>query len=215
MKVVKLNANSKRVKIKLNESSLDSAESEKRKNLEEETRRRELRKKELDEFYKKGFDDGQNSIKDEFEKIYNQKLLSKAEEFNKIAKALEQKIVELEKSFDRIVIEISTFATEKILSREIDKDSNFIKILKDSLNKVIGSDNVVIKLHPEDYAETAKENLKELFQGAFAKIKFDQDENIEKGGCYIETEIGNVDARVSSRLAELKRSLEANILENE
>ncbi len=44
-----------------------------------------------------------------------------------------------------------------------------------------------------------------------AQIKFEKDERIEQGGCFIESEIGNADGRISSQLNELKRKFETAI----
>ena len=44
---------------------------------------------------------------------------------------------------------------------------------------------------------------------SFARIKFEPDERIDKGGCFVETEIGNVDARISTQLNELKRQFDS------
>jgi flagellar biosynthesis/type III secretory pathway protein FliH len=46
---------------------------------------------------------------------------------------------------------------------------------------------------------------------SFSKIKFEQDDRIELGGCFIESEIGNADGRISSQLNELKRKLELGL----
>jgi flagellar biosynthesis/type III secretory pathway protein FliH len=46
-------------------------------------------------------------------------------------------------------------------------------------------------------------------------IKFEIDDNIEIGGCLIETEIGNLDARISSQLNEISKALENVIIKNE
>ena len=43
---------------------------------------------------------------------------------------------------------------------------------------------------------------------SFSKIKFESDERIETGGCFIETEIGNVDGRIVPQLKELKKQFE-------
>jgi flagellar biosynthesis/type III secretory pathway protein FliH len=44
---------------------------------------------------------------------------------------------------------------------------------------------------------------------SFSKIKFEKDDRIELGGCFVESEIGNADGRISSQLNELKRKLES------
>ena len=77
---------------------------------------------------------------------------------------------------------------------------------EESLRKILGANNVIVKLHPEDYRQIISGNNRDnFFDESFSKMKFESDDRIEKGGCIVETEIGNVDGRVSSRLNELKR----------
>ncbi|MEJ2615740.1 MAG: FliH/SctL family protein, partial [Ignavibacteriaceae bacterium] len=53
-------------------------------------------------------------------------------------------------------------------------------------------------------------NKKIFYDESFSKIKFEQDDRIEQGGCVVETEIGNVDGRISSQFNELKKYFDSN-----
>ena len=65
------------------------------------------------------------------------------------------------------------------------------------------------KLNPEDYRLI--EQTKDVINiELFSKIKFEESENIENGGCFIQTEIGDIDARISVQLSELKKELDKN-----
>ena len=39
--------------------------------------------------------------------------------------------------------------------------------------------------------------------------------SIEKGGCFVETELGNIDARISSQLNEIIKQLELNFVKED
>jgi flagellar assembly protein FliH len=67
---------------------------------------------------------------------------------------------------------------------------------------------VIVKLHPDDYNEIIRSDAI-FMDDSFARIKFEPDERIDKGGCFVETEIGNVDARISTQLNELKRQFDS------
>jgi flagellar assembly protein FliH len=47
---------------------------------------------------------------------------------------------------------------------------------------------------------------------SFNKIKIEPDACIEQGGCLIETEIGSVDARISTQLSEMQKQLEDSLI---
>jgi len=83
--------------------------------------------------------------------------------------------------------------------------------LKDAIKKVIGANNVIVKLNPDDFKTLDSTSDEPFSINSFDKIKFEQDDRIEPGGCFIETEIGSVDARISSQCNEIRKQLEANI----
>ncbi|MBZ0199159.1 MAG: hypothetical protein K8H86_04775 [Ignavibacteriaceae bacterium] len=45
-------------------------------------------------------------------------------------------------------------------------------------------------------------------------MKFEPDDTLDMGGCFIETEIGNVDARLSTQINEIKKQLELTLDSN-
>ncbi len=201
--IIKINAKSK----KLNVSLKNSLE-----NSNFETEREEVFfQKQLQQYYEKGFTDGQRSATERLEKEYSEKLSKKYEEIKKIILEFDNSLIEYNEEFEKIVINLSLAIAEKIVQREILQESIINNVLKDSIKRVIGTNKIFVRLNPADLEKINSES-KEIFSGdSLSKINFEADEKIEPGGCFIETEIGNVDARISSQFNEMKKSLEAGI----
>ncbi len=170
----------------------------------------EILQQKMQNSYEKGFEEGQNSIRAELEQLYNERIEEKAREVENILLSLEANLRNYDEAFDKIVIEVSSAISEKIIKREIEKESVFNENLKDSIRKVLGANEIIIKLNPGDYAKLNSAEGNILIEESFSKFKFEVDERIEQGGCYVETEIGNVDSRISSQIAEIKKQLEQN-----
>lgn len=168
-------------------------------------------KKQLEDAYAKGFSDGQQKLKIDLDKEYTDKLYRKYEEVYHIIEDIDEKFNEYEKSFERIVIGTAVELARKIIKREVTGETIINDVVKDAISKVIGANEVRIKFHPVDMKElnTFSRNL--INSSSFSKVKFEEDERIERGGCLVETEIGNVDARISTQLEELRRKLEESI----
>ncbi|MGQ9644737.1 MAG: FliH/SctL family protein, partial [Ignavibacterium sp.] len=114
----------------------------------------------------------------------------------------------LNENFKKAVMETAFAIAEKIVQREIEKESTIIDLIQSCLKKVLTANEIIIKLNPVDF-ETVANVLKDINKSIdVSKIRFEKDEMIDKGGCLVETEIGNADARISSQLNELKRKLE-------
>ena len=158
--------------------------------------------------YVKGFDEGKYSAKEELEKNYSDKLSKKYTELNSVIESLKDKFLQIDQQFEKIVTEVSFIISKIILKREIDKESIIKDVLDESLKKVIGANEIIIRLHPDDYKLVVKEGEAFSMKNSFSHIKFEKDERIEPGGCFIESEIGNADGRISSQLNELKKKLE-------
>jgi flagellar assembly protein FliH len=178
---------------------------------EDEIKHDELELK-LQQHYDSGYSEGYGKAKSELEKSFNDRLLKKFGEFNLILKTVDDKISAYDDEFETLIVQLSFKIAAKIVRREINSDSNIESALKESLRKVLGANNIIIKLHPEDHKRILTKKSQSVFiDESISKIKFEEDERIEKGGCIVETEIGNVDARISSQLEELEKYFEPNI----
>lgn len=200
--IVRLNVRSGSVKAKM----MDDHHSE----THEVESPEDLLTRQFQMYYEKGYIEGQNAIKLDLEKDYTSRLLEKTEEFNEILRSLDQNLKNYEQAFDKIVIDVSIVVAEKILQKEIEKTPVITSSLKDSIRKVLGANEILIKINPKDYNVINEERSTLLLEESFSKIKFEHDDRIEPGGCFVETEIGNVDSRISTQLAEIKKQLETS-----
>lgn len=180
--------------------------------IEQETDEQILRKQ-LNDYYDKGFNEGQQIIKKELEGVYTEKLLEKFNELHLMFADFDEKVLEYEKAFEEIVIELSVNVAEKIIKREVEKKSTIKENLKESLKKVLGANEVFVRLNPEDFNELHNDDADILKEGTYSKLKFEADDRIDKGGCFVETEIGNVDSRISTQLNEIAKHLKATYMD--
>lgn len=171
----------------------------------------DLLKKQLDDYYRMGFREGQEKTRRDLEQDYSNKLIRKYEEVYNILQQYDENLLEMEKAFESLVIETAYEIAKKIVYREIDDRTIINENVKVAVNKIIGANEVRLKLNPQDVEELNTDSKNLLNTSSFNKIKIEGDDRIEKGGCLIETEIGNVDARVSTQLTELKRKLEESL----
>ncbi len=167
----------------------------------------------LQQKYDEGFKQGYALAENEQKNVYQAKLNQKYAELNKIISEVDDKMKEYEKLFSQKVLDFSFFITEKVLRREIKNQSIIKTSINDSVKKVVGANSVIIKLNPQELEIINKENNHLLNNSSFSKIAFEADERIEIGGCIVETEIGSVDARISSQLNEIKKILEIELSE--
>jgi flagellar assembly protein FliH len=109
------------------------------------------------------------------------------------------------------IINLVLLITRKVVKVISENQKNvIISNVVQALRKVKGRGNIIIRVNIADL-KLATENIKEfinLVEGA-KSLQVIEDSSIDEGGCVIETDFGEIDARIASQLAEL----EAKILE--
>ncbi len=164
--------------------------------------------------YERGYSEGYRKAVNELEKKYDDGLNQKYDEFNNIMNSVEAKLTEYDDSFDKVVCELAFVVAEKIVRDSVERHSAINQILSESMKKVLGANSVIIKLNSTDLNNLNNESKSLLNDASYSKIKFEADDTIDAGGCLIETDIGNVDARISTQLKELKKILDQKVLIN-
>ncbi len=114
----------------------------------------------------------------------------------------EKLLQDAEPEFLRMVMQI----VEKILGDAV-AEGQVVAVVKRALTEAIG-ERVTVRVHPKDLEKvrTAEPQLKEAIQG-LKSLTTVADEEIEAGGCAVDTEVGTIDAQLSTQIAAIKKSL--------
>ena len=204
--VIKLGIKPCKINIKLK----DSFEEEVQEAAQEKDRLREM----LDERYQQGYKTGHEEAVTQLQKEYAAQLITKYSEAEKILNKINENLSAYDPLFENLVVKLSIAIGEKIVKREVKSSSHINEILMESIRKVLGSNNTIVRLNPEDFQLINNDSQNLFSEHTFSKIKFEPDDRIERGGCFIESEIGNVDARLSTQINEIKKQLELSLEAN-
>ncbi len=172
------------------------------------------REQEMQRKYQTGFSEGYSAAKKELELGFEDMMLKKSEEFFSILESFEEKLAGYENVFNELVVKLAVQVSEKIIKSEIQNSSVIESSLQEAVKKVMGANQVFIKIHPKDYELINNSGQAQLIERNFDRVKFEVTDKIEEGGCVIETEIGNVDARIQSQINVIGRQLEQVFLSN-
>jgi flagellar assembly protein FliH len=107
------------------------------------------------------------------------------------------------------LIKLAVSIAEKIIGEEIELDPvRQLRIIGEALARVTTANMLTIRIHSDDL-QVVQDNLA-LLQSSFSEpkpIKVEEDCNITKGSCFIETDQGNLDARIKSQLDRIMAEL--------
>jgi flagellar assembly protein FliH len=102
------------------------------------------------------------------------------------------------------VVKLSMQVAQKIVRREIQADRDIIQTLvRVALGHVAEKSAVTIHLSPLDYNYLLEQRA-ELSQSEGRDISLLADKSIERGGCLIQTECGDIDARIEEQFREVE-----------
>jgi flagellar biosynthesis/type III secretory pathway protein FliH len=107
---------------------------------------------------------------------------------------------------EREVVKLAVEVAKKILHREINADPDIIQTLvRVALGHVAEKSAVTIHLNPADYSYLLEQRA-ELSQSEGRDIALLADKSIERGGCLIQTECGDIDARIEEKFREVEHA---------
>ena len=144
-----------------------------------------------------GFTEGKDEVARLVERT--QTILERAQDKRaEILAETEQQIIDLVLLISRKVIKIISENQRNVVI------SNVVQALR----KVKGRGNILIKVNMLDVKLTTdhKKEFIDMVEGA-KSVQIVEDTTVDPGGCVIETDFGEIDARISSQLAELEQKI--------
>ncbi len=158
------------------------------------------------EAYDKGFAQGE---KDGLE-LGNKKALKIIENIENLLIEVNQIRKDIIKHYEREILEIIFAVAKKIIHYQLKSDDKIIKdTVFEALNLTAEKSKLVLKVNSEDldYIEKLRPEIFTTFK-EIKSIMVTSDPSITRGGCFLETPYGDVDARVETRLEKIYQCLE-------
>jgi flagellar assembly protein FliH len=158
-----------------------------------------------EEAYKQGLSEGKKAGL----KAAQKRVEGLIEEIGKNMERLKDLEINLRKACEREIVELALAIARKIIMREIKTDPNTIAhIACTSLEKIPFSPQIRIRVNPADWEDITKEPFE---AGGYKDITIEPDDTIIPGGCYLETELGEIDICWEEQLKEIENLFKALI----
>jgi len=136
-------------------------------------------------------------------------LKSVKERLEPVLKGLSGSVVQIENAkkelllrTEREAVELALAIAKKVVWHEVRINGEVvINVVKAALKKVVDRKRIKIRLAPSDlqFLQDIKSQIPDL-EEEFGTVIFAEDESIMSGGCVIETNLGDIDARIEKQL---------------
>ncbi|SEM07067.1 flagellar assembly protein FliH [Syntrophus gentianae] len=110
---------------------------------------------------------------------------------------------------EKQVLDLCFSIAEMVVHKEISTDQSVILgVLKEAFRNIVERENIKVRLNPVDfqYMVEIKSDFINSMDGV-RNVFFEEDGSISRGGAVIETDSGEVDARISEQLHEIKSGI--------
>ena len=112
------------------------------------------------------------------------------------------------RSIEKEVVELALAIARQVICREVAMDKEIVVcVAREALAKVEDSGKIKIKMSAADvqFINETRHQLSSLITN-IDDITFEAEENIQSGGCIIETDLGEIDARIEKQLQAVEES---------
>lgn len=165
-----------------------------------------------DQAYQKGFNHGMKKGVKEVETAGFEQATKK---LDPLLDGLQQALIQLGnlrqntyRIIEQEVVELALAIARKVICREIEVDKEVVVcVAREALSKVEDPGNIKIKMNPSDlqFINKTKHQLTDLI-GNIDNVTIEPVKNIRSGGCIIETNLGEIDARIEKQLQAVEES---------
>lgn len=155
----------------------------------------------------------EKDIRKQMEKEYQQKLEAELAQLRQNYQTTVETLGTLQQLMynknEKELVDMVFSVTRKVIGDEIKTTPEIVMgMLQRGFEKIKEAKEFYIKLHPEDYEMVVKQKaqLKEMLQTS-GSIEFEQDESVERGGCKIVTDSGEISSEPGKQLEIIMKEL--------
>jgi len=165
--------------------------------------------KDLEDAYARGRQEAFDQAAKDLESAA-QALATAAEEINRLRDSLA-------KNSSQDMLRLVMTVAEQIIRREVSADPQVVlNIIETALQSSVRSDQYRIRVNPEDLEQVTKQ--KPLFLASVSGLKnlsIEADPAISRGGCRVDSDLGEVDATIETQLESIQQALNEAITDVE
>lgn len=142
-------------------------------------------------------------------------LAAQQDKIDRAVAALDAALTELERlreadcrRMERETVRLALAIAKKIIGYESRCGAMVARVVQSAMRKVTDTRNLTLKLNPQDL-DTVKTCRSEWLPSddTGTEVRLEADENLQRGGCLVETQLGDVDARIESQIGIVEAAL--------
>ena len=130
--------------------------------------------------------------------------------FNQGLEKLKNIRQEIHQAIEKEVVQLALSIAKKIVCHEVKTSAETVVcVAREALSRVENPGKIKVKLNPSDlqFIQDTKSQFSHLLQNVDS-VRFEAEDSIQSGGCVIETEMGDIDARIEKQFRAIEESFQ-------
>ncbi|HET9095469.1 MAG TPA: FliH/SctL family protein [Candidatus Baltobacteraceae bacterium] len=106
------------------------------------------------------------------------------------------------------IVRLSVAIAERVLNQHVALDNDTVlEMTKAAITRLVNRETVTVRVNPADIETMRGHRDKLMAMNDIDNMRIIEDQRVDRGGVLIETDAGNIDAKISTQLREVRRLL--------
>ncbi len=163
----------------------------------------------LQKEYERGYADATAKIEQKYIELNKSTEQLRNLQTNKLIARISNEFDIIREHIEVVVPKLAVRVAEIVIRKQIQQSNDIIiPQIKDALHRIVGVEKVRLRISPfdEQIVRSTRPDLM-LEVDSIHDLIIEIDDKVEQGGCIIESEMGNVDARLTTQLKQIEEAL--------
>jgi flagellar assembly protein FliH len=159
--------------------------------------------------YERGFRDGKRQTEEELRREFDKRCSADEQRVNRIITQAAGQIATLYRQSEEAVIKFAFGVARRVIGHEARLDGEIVMArIREGVTRILGVEKIKIRVHPDDMATVrGQRDGIQSHSDALREIVVEADDHLERGDCIIESDLGTIDARLSTQLRQIESAL--------
>ena len=159
--------------------------------------------------YNRGLAEGKARGADGVRAEYEARLLEEKGRIDGLVSSVREQCAEFYRTSEEAVVKFAFGIAERIIRKEVSLDRSIVfGQIRESVRRVLGVERLTIRVHPDDLVAVREQKSMIQANGdSIREIVVEGDESLERGDSVLESDMGTIDARLSTQLKQIENVL--------
>jgi len=155
--------------------------------------------------FQQGIEEGHRRATELMKAEYQDMVQEERNQIQSLFQTIEQRLSGLTPAVEKALLTFTLGVAEHIVRQEIQTSPAIVlNVIQDGIKNILGVETIKIRVHPSNVqlVQEQKHTIQSV-SASLREIIFEADEHVEQGGCIIESDLGNVDARIITQIEQV------------